>query len=236
MSRLEPKAEDNRLLAALAPEDRALLDPMMARVPLAMASVLVEANAPVRHAVFPLSGVVSALADAEEVRIEVGMVGREGFVGVPVVLGTDRSPHMFVVQGAGEALRIAVGDLRAALAARPSIFRPLGLYTQAFIVQITQTASVNATFGIEARLARWLLMMQDRTGTDDLTLTHEFLSCMLGVRRPGVTTATHVLERIGAVRAQRGRITIEDRAKLKDIAGDSYDAAEREYERLMAGA
>jgi CRP-like cAMP-binding protein len=124
--------------------------------------------------------------------------------------------------------------LSAAIAQRPSIFRVLGLYTQFMLVQIAQTAYVNATFDIEVRLARWLLMMQDRAGTNELALTHDFLSAMLGVRRPGVTIATHVLEGTGAIRAKRGRIEVRDREKLLELAGDSYSSAEFEYERLMA--
>ena len=103
------------------------------------------------------------------------------------------------------------------------------------IVQVAQTAYVNATFDIEARLARWLLMMQDRF-EGDLPVTHDFLAAMLGVRPPGVTIATHVLEGTGAIRAKRGRIEIRDREKLEELTGDSYGSAEREYERLMAQA
>ena len=138
-----------------------------------------------------------------------------------------------MVQASGGALRIHPGDLRAAIRESPSIFRPFGLYIQALIVQIAQTAYVNVTFGIEARLARWLLMMQDRIEGTELPLTHDFLAAMLGVRRLGVTMATHVLEGMGAIRARRGRIEIRDREKLAELAGDSYLTAEREDERLM---
>ena len=150
------------------------------------------------------------------------------------MLGTNQTPHTYVVQVGGEALRIAPGDLRAALRDHPSLFRPLGLYAQALFVQISQTAYANVTFDIEACLARWLLMMMDRVDGDEMPLTHEFLSAMLGVRRPGVTVATHVLEGTGAIRARRGRIEIRDRDKLLELAGDSYRTAEAEYRRLMA--
>ncbi len=215
------------------PDDFALLEPMLERVPLAFAMVLIEADKPIKHVIFPDSGVVSTIADTEEERIETGVIGREGFVGVPVFLGTSRTPHTYVVQAEGEGFRITPENLRAAIAERPSISRPLSLFTQAMIVQVAQTAYVYAAFNIEARLARWLLMMQDRAG-DDLPLTHDFLSAMLGVRRPGVTIATHVLEGTGAIRARRGRIVVRDREKLVELAGDSYRVAEREYERLMA--
>ena len=224
----------NRLLAALSSDDFALLEPKLERVPLPLGAVVIEAQAPILHVIFPESGFVSTVADTEEGRIEVGVIGHEGMTGTPVILGTDRTPHTSMVQGAGEALRISTPDLRAAIAARPTIFRPLGLFTQALIVQMAQTAYANATFNIEARLARWILMTQDRVGGDDFMLTHEFLSMMLGVRRAGVTTATHALEGMGSIRTRRGRIEVMDRDKLLELAGDAYQVAEDEYERLMA--
>ena len=233
---LDQSTVRNRLLAALTPDDFTLLEPMLERVPLVFGSVLIHPNECIQHVTFPEGGVVSALADAEGERIEIGVIGREGFVGVPVVLGSDQIPCTFLVQGAGEGFRIRPQDLRAAIVDRPSIFKPLGLFTQALFVQISQTAFVNATFVIEARLARWLLMMQDRVEADEMPITHDFLAAMLGTRRPGVTIATHVLEGTGAIKARRGRIEVRDREKLKDLAGDSYSSAEREYERLMAQA
>ena len=102
------------------------------------------------------------------------------------------------------------------------------------MVQMGQTVYANATFNVEARLARWILMTQDRSDSNELQLTHEFLATMLGVRRPGVTTATHVLEGMGSIRNKRGRIEVLDREKLVELAGDAYQVAEDEYERLMA--
>ncbi len=223
----------NRLLAILDPDDFALLEPKLERVPLVLTTVVIEAHTPIRHVFFPESGIVSTVANTEEGRIEVGVIGREGLAGTPVILGTDQTPHSYVIQAQGESLRIGTADLRAAIAARPSIFRPLGLFVQALIVQMAQTAYANATFDIEARLARWILMTQDRVGGDELVLTHEFLSVMLGVRRAGVTTATHVLEGSGLIRTRRGRVQVLDREKLLELAGDAYQVAEEEYERLM---
>ena len=234
MAIFEASTVRNRLLSALAPDDFALLAPKLERVPLKLQSLLIEAHRPISHVFFPESGISSTVANTDEGRIEIGMVGREGFVGVPVILGADRTPHTAMVQGEGEALRIGTEDLREAMRERPSIFLPLGLYTQSLIVQMGQTAYANATFDIEARLARWILMTQDRTDSDELVLTHEFLATMLGVRRPGVTSATHALEGMGSIRAKRGRITVRDREKLMELAGDAYQVAEDEYGRLMA--
>ena len=226
----------NRLLAALAPDDFDLLSPNLERVRLLIGEVLIEAHQPIAHVVFPESGLVSTVADTDEGRIEVGLIGREGMSGVPVLLGTNQTPHVYLIQGVGEGLRIETQNLRDAIRTRPAIFRPLGLYTQSLIVQMGQTVYANATFNIEARLARWILMTQDRSDSDDLQLTHEFLATMLGVRRPGVTTATHALEGMGSIRNKRGRIEVLDREKLLELAGDSYQVAEKEYERLMAEA
>ena len=225
----------NRLLTALTSEDFDLLSPKLERMRLTIGEVLIEPHQPILFVHFPESGLVSTLADTDEGRIEIGMIGRDGMSGIPVVLGASRTPHVYVVQGAGDALRIRTRDLLDAIRERPAIFRPLGLYAQALMVQMGQTVYANATFNIEARLARWILMMQDRSDGDELLLTHEFLAAMLGVRRPGVTTATHALEGMGSIRNRRGRIEVLDREKLLEMAGDAYQAAETEYERLMAG-
>ena len=224
----------NRLLAALSQDDFALLEPMLERVPLPLRLNLIEANQPIRHVYFPESGISSTVANTDEGRIEVGIIGREGMVGVPVVLGVDRTPHTFMVQGVGEALRISTKDFRAAIHNRPSIFRPLGLFIHTLMVQVSQTAYANVTFSVEARLARWILMTQDRVGGDELLLTHDFLAIMLGVRRPGVTGATHALEGMGSIRNKRGRIEVRNREQLLELAGDAYQVAEDEYERVMA--
>ena len=224
----------NRLLSALTQDDFALLEPKLERVPLTLQSVIIEANQPIRYVYFPESGLSSTVADTEEGRIEVGIVGREGIVGVSAVLGVDSTPHTSLVQAAGEALKIGTDDLRAAIQARPSIFRPLGLFTHTLIVQMAQTAYANVAFNVEARLARWILMTQDRGDGDEVLLTHEFLSSMLGARRPVVTAATHTLEGMGSIRNRRGRIEVRDREKLLELAGDAYQVAEDEYERVMA--
>ena len=222
MAALRSSTVRNRLLAALLPDDFALLEPKLEHVQLTLGTVVIEAHTPISHIFFPESGIISTVADTEEGRIEVGLVGREGMMCAAVILGANQTPHTSVVQGIGAALRIGTPDLRAAIAARPTIFRPLGLFVQALIVQMAQTAYANATFNIEARLARWILMTQDRVDGDELQLTHEFLASMLGVRRAGVTTATHALEGMGSIQNKRGCIQIVDREKLLELAGDAY--------------
>ena len=179
---------------------------------------------------------MSLVADTNEGRIEIGVVGCEGVVGTPLVLGTDRTPHVAMVQVEGEALRVSVDALRDALAASPHLRGVLGRYVQSLMVQVGQTVHAAADLTVECRLARWILMTHDRLGRDELPLTHEFLSIMLGVRRPGVTSAMHVLEGSGTIANRRGRITVRDREKLEEMAGDTYGVTEAEYERLLAQA
>src|SRR5215212_11022200 len=156
--------------------------------------------------------------------------------GLPVVLGIDHSPHAYMVQAAGQALRIPAPDLRAALRHSPSLHAGLLRYAHALMVQTAETAYANAGFTMEARLARWILMTDDRLEREELPLTHEFLSMMLGVRRPGVTLAIQALESGGLIRAKRGSLTVLDRAGLEALARDAYGVAEAEYARVMAQA
>src|SRR5215204_2293808 len=157
-------------------------------------------------------------------------------VGLPVVLGIDRSPHGYMVQAAGEALRIPAQDLRTAIQQSPSLQAGFLHYTHALMVQTAQTAYANAGFSIEARLARWILMTDDRLEGGDLPLTHDFLAMMLGVRRPGVTIAVQSLEGNRLIRAKRGRITVLDRTGLEEVADSAYGISEAEYASVMGQA
>ena len=228
MAQLEQISVRNRLLGALAPVDFGRLAPSLKPTPLILGETLIAAHRPIDHATFIEQGVVSLVADTDAGRIEIGFVGREGLVGTPLVLGTDRTPHAAMVQVEGTGLRITASVLREALDASSALRDVLGRYVQGLIVQIGQTVYANTDFPVEARLTH------DRLGRDELPLTHEFLSIMLGVRRPSVTTAIHVLEGAGVILAKRGRVIVRDREKLQDLAGDSYGPAEAEYERLLA--
>jgi CRP-like cAMP-binding protein len=145
------------------------------------------------------------------------------------MLGVDRSPHTCMVQAPGEAHRIGATELRRALDLSGTLRTILLRFVHTFNVQVSQTAYANAGYSVEERLARWLLMTHDRLDHEDMPLTHEFLSIMLGNRRPGVTQAVQILEGRGAIRAKRGHITMRDRSKLEQIAGLSYGFAEKEY-------
>jgi CRP-like cAMP-binding protein len=225
MAQPQQSAVRNRLLAALTPEDFSRLASQLEPVPLPLHEVLIAPQQPIAQAYFVEEGIVSLVADTREGRIEVGLTGREGFVGVPIALGAQTTPHTAIVQASGEALRIAAGALEDALDASAGLRRVLGRYVQSLLVQVGQTVYANADLTVEARLARWILMTHDRLEQDELPLTHEVLSKMLGVRRPTVTTATHLLEGAGMIRARRGRITVVDREKLEDLAGAIYGPA-----------
>lgn len=230
----DQKSTRNRLLAALPPDDFALLRPRLERVDLSLREVLAEPNQPMPFAYFIEEGIASILIGPERTTgVEIGNIGPEGLVGTSLVLGVDRTPHFTFIQVPGEGWRIAAEDLRAALDNSPSLQAFLLRYVQTFVVQLAGTAYANADFTLEERMARWLLMSSDRSGSDEIPLTHEFLSLMLAVRRPGVTTTMHILEGEHMIRARRGTITILDRKKLEARAGGSYGMPEAEYERLM---
>lgn len=233
MSQLQQSSVRNRLLGRLKPEDFERLAPHLEAVLLTMRQFLVVPDQPIGHAVFFEEGLASLIADTREGRVEIGLVGPEGMVGVPLLLGTERTPHVAMVQADGTALRIAAAELVAALDASAALRGVLGRYVQSLIVQVGQTVYANADYNIEARLARWILMTQDRLRRDELPLTHDFLAMMLGVRRPGVTTALHILEGARLIQAKRGRVIVLDREGLTELAGDSYGPAEAEYERLL---
>jgi CRP-like cAMP-binding protein len=235
MDDIRQSATSNRLLSTLSAGDFALLQPHLRRRTVQLHQILVEAGEPIELVYFPESGILSIVA-SEIGEIEVGVVGNEGCVGAAVLLDVDRSSVTAFGQMPGQGLTIPATALREAAARSRTLQRSLLRYVHAFWVQTAETAYANARCTVEQRLARCLLMYHDRTDGNELTVTHECLATMLGVRRPGVTVATHVLEGEGLIRAKRGRITILDRPKLESAAGGSYRAAVAAYERIVAPA
>jgi CRP-like cAMP-binding protein len=226
----------SRLLKALPAEDFDALAPHLQRIELEPKCVLIAPRTPITDLYFPEAGFASIVAENGTSRVEVGIVGREGLVGASaILLGLDESPHEHFVQMPGAAYRISTETLRAAVAERPALRRVLLRSVHVELVQVRQTAYVNATFITEVRLARWLLMCHDRGEGDDLALTHEFLSIMLGVQRGGVTLALQSLEGAGRIRARRGRVTILRRDQLEALADGAYGMPEAEYVRLVEG-
>jgi CRP-like cAMP-binding protein len=213
---------------------RGRLEPQLEPIPLPVRTCLAEPNRPIEHVYFLEQGIASVVASTPQGRrIEVGIIGQEGLTAPCVLLGAERSPHACFVQTPGAGLQIRADDLRRALAASAALHQHLLRFVQAFMVQMGQTALANGSSTLEQRLARWLLMCHDRVDGDGLSTTHEFLSLMLSVRRPGVTVALQTLEERGLISAKRGQVTVLDRAGLEAVAGDSYGLCEAEYERLI---
>ena len=224
----------NRLLAVLPAADLALLQPSMELVALETRQVLETPHKTINHVHFVESGLVSVVGTTEpEHRIEVGMVGHEGMTGVGVVLGDDRSMNEALVQSTGTAWRVATPALRKVMVASPSLTAALLRYVHVFIAQASQTALANGRGKLDERLARWLLMWHDRLRDDNLTITHEFLALLLGVRRQGVTVALHDLEGKGLIKSTRSLIKILDRPGLQQAANGFYGLPEAEYDRAI---
>jgi CRP-like cAMP-binding protein len=167
-------------------------------------------------------------------RIEDGRVGHVGMTGLGVVLGGDRSLNEALMQSTGSAWRIDTPELRKAMAASPTLTATLFRYVHVFFAQASQTALANGRGKLDERLARWLLMWHDRLHDDNLTITHEFLAFLLGVRRQGVTVAQHDLEGRGLIRSTRSLVRILDRHGLQQAANGFYGAPEAEYDRAIA--
>ena len=225
---------ENHLLASLRKADFAPLGPKLQWVDLKVHDRLYGPNQEIEYAYFPTAGICSVIAEnATGVRSETGVVGNEGFIGNAIVLCAGSAPSHAIVQMEGRALRLKKGQLQKAMTQRPALLATLLRFIHVFTVQIAQTAVANGHNTIAQRLARWLLMCQDRADSPEFTMTHEFLAVMLAVRRSGVTEALNDLEGQELIRATRGRIAILNRSGLMAIAGGAYGVPEKEYNRLL---
>jgi CRP-like cAMP-binding protein len=224
----------NRLLQALSPDDLGRLLPHLERVDVQKGEVLIRQGQPLEFTYFPEGGLSSNLTVTSDGRkIEVGCFGFEGMVSTATVVGSDRASHEILVQVGAPWLRMRTAALEEAIQASPALQAVLLRYVQIQILTFSHSALSNGAYVMRERLARWLLMAHDRLEGDDLALTHDFLSLMLGVQRSGLTLAIQELEGLGMIRAKRGLITVVDREKLYDMAGGSYGCPEAEYERLI---
>ncbi len=227
----------NRLLAALPTEDLARLWPRLEPVELGLRQIIQVPDEPITAVYFPESGWISMIAllvDGNSA--EVGIVGSEGMVGLPLLLGSDRSPTEAMVQAPGTFLRLGA-DVFGEERDRSAPLRTLLLrYALAFQVQVTQTAACNGHHALDQRLARWLLIAHDRAGGDEFPMTQEFLAMMLCVHRPGVTIAARLFQQAGLIRYGNGQITITDRAGLEAAACECHGVVHREFVRLLGPA
>jgi CRP-like cAMP-binding protein len=225
----------NSILAALPRRRYQRLLPGLESVALNFGEILYEPGERMLHVYFPGDSLVSLLTLVEgHLALEVGMVGREGMVGVPLALGSDVSPVRALVQGAGTALRMKSARFSREILKSPEFQREVNRYTVALIAQITQTAACNRFHVVEARLARWLLMTRDRVRSDEFRLTQDFLSHMLGVRRVGVTEAAVALQNRKLIAYNRGKIRILSRKRLEAAACSCYALVRDMHESLRS--
>ena len=224
----------NQLLAGLSAQDFDRIRAHLEFVALSHRERLLKPDASAEYVYFPETGMVSLILSLEDGSVvEVGLVGREGLVGVLAGLGASRISGGAIVQMVGSAWRMKTDVLRREIGINPTLHQILLRYVQALFAQITQSTACNNRHTLAQRLARWLLMANDCADTDEVNLTHEFLSMMLGVRRPGVTTALRTLRDAGIITARHGHILIVDRKRLQAAACECYRTVKEEYDRLM---
>ncbi len=191
--------------------------------------LLNEVGETIKYCYFMNSGMTSILAVMGDGKgVEVGLTGNEGFIGLPLVVGLKTSATRAIVQITGTAFRLTAVQMTEALFNCPELARKLNRYAQELAMQATQVAACNRLHGFEERLARWLLMSQDRVGGEVVPLTQEFLSHMLGTRRAGVTVAAGILQKAGLIKYSRGIVTIANHSLLEEAACECYDIISRQ--------
>jgi CRP-like cAMP-binding protein len=224
----------NSLLAKLPAAEAAWLQPHLWPVGLRCGQTLKEAHEPLGFAYFPVSCVVSVVTTMGDGRgAEAAVVGREGMVGVRLLLGASATPARLVAQVPGVALRVSAATLAEAVAERRALRETLNRYVQARLVQTAQLSACNALHSLDERLCRALLMVQDRALLASLPLTHESLAALIGVRRSGVTLAAQQLKERGVIGYARGQVTILDRRRLEAGACECYRQLRDEFDRLL---
>ncbi|MDD5578111.1 MAG: Crp/Fnr family transcriptional regulator [Methylobacter sp.] len=224
----------NRLLAALPGKDRERLLAHCELVELMFADVIYKPGELILHVYFPINSSISLVTRLEgSASLEVGLIGNEGMLGIPLMLGVEVSPFLALVQSSGPALRMNVASFLQELERSAALQRELNLYLYVLISQLAQTAACTRFHVVEARLARWLLMTQDRAHSDTFHVTHVFLAYMLGVRRVGVTKAASSLQKQKLISYHRGDVTILDRDGLEAASCRCYRAEKETYDHIL---
>jgi len=224
----------NHILKALPEEDYERLLPDLEPVELALGQVLYRAEEPIRHVYFPNNSMVSVVANTLEGQCaEVGVIGREGMIGIDVLLGSDSTLNENIVQHANGALRINTTAIKTEFKRGGVLHDSLLRFTRLLMIQISQTALCNRLHTVDERLARWLLLCRDRSGTDELQLTQEFLAIMLGTNRATVTISAIAIQSAGYIKYSRGHITVTDGEGLEDFACNCYQTVKQEYDRVQ---
>ena len=227
-------AVENHLIELLSKGDRQRLLAICEPIELVLAEVMCEPGQATRHVYFPVDGFISLIARIDNhPGLEVGMVGREGMLGTQLALGVATAPLHAVVQGAGAAWRVTAADFKRELASNPGLQRGVDRYIHVLMSQLAASAACLRFHLIAPRLARWLLMSQDRAHSDSFRVTQEFLAYMLGVRRVGITAAAGDLQRSGLIHYSRGDLNVLDRAGLEAMACACYAADKKAYAALL---
>lgn len=226
--------QKNRILAALSESAYQRLAPHLKPCYLDRGQIIYEAGEPMQLVYFPLSAMISDVYTMESgVTSEIALVGNEGFVGLPVFWGGNSNPSSLQVQIAGSAIALDAGVLKNECDRCEELAKLLLLYTQAVFTQVSLNVACSNHHAIEQRFARWLLSVQDCVHRDDIELTQEFISYMLGVRRAGVSSVASILQKRGFIRYSRGHINICDRPGLEAMTCECYHIVKREYLRLL---
>lgn len=228
----------NQILARLSAADLAHLHPHLTEVTFAVGDAITRAGDPIDTICFFEEGIAGVLDALEgDCRYAIGLVGNEGFVGWPLLLGDNRSPWDVVMRAEhGRAWRLPAHILVAAIETSSSLRTTCLRFAHVFMLQMSRTIVSALAHSIERRMARWILLYHDRVREDDICMTHEEFRLMLGVRRSSVTDALLRLQDEQAIRSTRGRVIVRDRNRLLQLAGDTYGFAEAEYQRLLRGA
>jgi CRP-like cAMP-binding protein len=225
----QPPAVRNEILLSLPAKEYAIVLAELEFGELRAHDLLNEMGEVIEYCYFMNSGMTSILTVmADGKGVEVGLTGKEGFVGLPVIVGLKTSPTRAIVQIAGSAFRLSVAQILRALSRCPQLEKRLNRYSQELSMQATQVAACNRLHEVEQRLARWLLMSQDRVDGDVVPLTQEFLSHMLGTRRASVTVAAGVLQKAGLIKYVRGTVNIVNRSRLEDAACECFGIITRQ--------
>lgn len=234
MAPIQRSPVENRLLAGLPGVPRRRVLARCEQVDLTFGDVLYRPLEKLAHAYFPLRGSISLVMSIDDSdSLDVGLVGNEGMFGIPLALGVRTSPVRAVVQGAGTALRMDATAFCRELARDPSLRRGIDRYVSVHVSQLAQAVGCTRFHLVEARLARWLLMTQDRAHADDFHITHHVLAVMLGVRRVGVTKAASSLQKRNLIHYSRGHVTVLDRVGLKAASCICYKADRLSYARML---
>jgi CRP-like cAMP-binding protein len=224
----------NQILAALPPVEYQRIATHLKPVDLVSGEILLEPNEPIEKIYFPqraMISLVSIMMDGSTT--EIGLIGNEGMIGLSAILGGNSTISRTIVQVSGTALEVSAEVIRQEFQRGEKLHGLLLLYTQALLTQVSQSAACNRQHNIEARLARWLLSVQDCILKDELPLTQEFIANMLGTRRSGVTVAAGMLQQAGIIRYSRGKITILDQQALEETACECYHLIQNEFLRLL---